>query len=69
MEFIDFPAHLNLQTHAIEQERKQRYNKTNNTIEHTENEFRQEMSDAGLNILSLQKNWSEIWATCESKIG
>ena len=38
-------------------------------IEHTENEFRQEMSDAGLNILSLQKNWSEIWATCESKIG
>jgi len=38
-------------------------------IEHTENEFRQEMSNAGLNILSLEKHWSEIWAICESKIG
>ncbi len=38
-------------------------------IEHTEREFRKEMNNAGLNITSLQKNWSEIWATCESKIG
>ena len=36
-------------------------------IEHTENEFRDEMKKANLKIKSLTKNWSEIWAKCESK--
>ena len=35
-------------------------------IEHTEEEFREEIKKAGLKIKSLTKNWSEIWAECES---
>ncbi len=37
-------------------------------IEHTESEFRKEMQNAGLTIISLRKTWSEIWAKCESKV-
>ena len=37
-------------------------------IEHTENQFRNEMNNSGLQITSLTKNWSEIWATCENKV-
>ena len=35
-------------------------------IEHTEEEFREEIKKAGLKTKSLTKNWSEIWAECES---
>ena len=35
-------------------------------IEHTEEEFREEIKRAGLKVKSLTKNWSEIWAECES---
>ena len=35
-------------------------------IEHTEEEFRKEIKKAGLKTKSLTKNWSEIWAECES---
>ncbi len=45
------------------------FSDTTHFIEHTEIEFRKEINNAGLNIISLQKNWSEIWAKCESKIG
>ena len=38
-------------------------------IEHTETDFRKEIENAGLQILFLTKNWSEIWAKCEKKIG
>ena len=31
--------------------------------------FRKEIENAGLQILFLTKNWSEIWAKCEKKIG
>ena len=44
------------------------FSDTTHYIEHTENEFRQEMNNAGLKIVTLTKNWSEIWAKCESKI-
>ena len=37
-------------------------------IEHTEKEFRNEMDHSGLQVISLTKNWSEIWAICENKV-
>ena len=44
------------------------YSDKTHYIEHTEIQFRKEIIKSGLQIRSLKKNWSEIWAVCENKI-
>ena len=44
------------------------YSDRTHYIEHTEVEFRNEINNSGLQVQSLKKNWSEIWAICENKI-
>ncbi len=42
------------------------FNDRTHFIEHTEAEFRQEISAAGLDIVELRTVWGEIWAACRA---